>query len=234
MHPDQAAAPVPTWRRWLFPGLALVATLAALAAFWAARQVALTGQSATAVPPSGGTDGFVGAVVQPPSEAPDFTFPTADGGTFRLEDARGKAVVLFFGFTSCPDVCPNTLTQLAVGLRELGPLAEDVVPVFVSVDPARDTPAIVAPFLEGYDDRVVGLVPDEEALSEVAEAYGVVYYREYPGGVPTESLQYTMTHTASLFLIDPDGRLRAALVPPYTPSDIAHDVRLLLGGEPES
>jgi len=225
-----ADAPVAAWRRWLFPTLALVATLAAVTAFWAARQVARDRDEVAVVgPPVAAVDpGFVGAVIQPARPAPRLAMPAHDGSWFDLDHARGNVVALFFGFTSCPDVCPMTLTHLVYAMRQLGDDAERVRPVFVTVDPDRDSAHIVTVFLRGYDERIVGLVPDAAALRDAASRYGVVYQKDIPAGQPTDTPHYTMTHTASVFLIDPDGLLRAALIAPFTPEDVVHDVRLLL------
>ena len=133
------------------------------------------------------------------------------GGPFRLTDQRGRAVTerdfrgrpmaVFFGFTHCPDVCPTTLTDMTNLMNTLGPAAERMQWVFVSVDWERDTPQAMADYLTAFDPRITGLSGTEAQIREVAQSFRVYYRR-----VPLEGGGYTMDHSASIFLLDGQGR----------------------------
>src|SRR5688500_17377584 len=121
----------------------------------------------------------------------------------RLEDFRGKAVVLFFGFTHCPDVCPTTLADIAQAIKTLGPDAERVQVLMVSVDPERDTPAALAKYVTAFDPRFLALRGDLAATRKVA-GESTRYFEKAKSGDG-----YTVTHSAQSYGIDPHGRLRA-------------------------
>jgi protein SCO1 len=163
----------------------------------------------------------------PPRPAPDFALlPAAGGAEFRLSDHLGKVVVLTFGYTSCPDVCPTVLAELAQVRERLGGAAKRVQIVYVSVDPDRDNPARLRGFTEQFDRSFVGLTGPMDQLAPVWKAYGVsVVRRDLPGSKPPT---YLIHHSASVFLVDPAGRLRV-MAPFGTPSDdVLHDIRILL------
>ena len=138
------------------------------------------------------------------------------GGEFQLVDHQGRRVtaatyagrhmLVFFGFTHCPDVCPLALGEVSVALDALGPeAAAKVQPLFVSVDPERDTPAILKDYVAAFDDRITGLTGTPEEIAAAARAYRV-YFKK----VPVEgALGYTMDHSAFVYLMGPDGRLEA-------------------------
>jgi protein SCO1/2 len=142
----------------------------------------------------------------------------------RLEDWRGKAVVLFFGFTHCPDVCPTTLADMAQVMRELGPLADRVQVLFVTVDPERDTQAALAKYVPAFDARFVGLRGTEEATRAVAKEFKI-YFEKRPGRTPGE---YSVDHSAQSYVIDPQGRLRLFVRHERIAQDLAPDLRALL------
>jgi protein SCO1/2 len=142
----------------------------------------------------------------------------------RLEDWRGKAVVLFFGFTHCPDVCPTTLADMAQVMRELGPLADRVQVLFVTVDPERDTQAALAKYVPAFDARFVGLRGTEEATRAVAKEFKI-YFEKRPGRTPGES---SVDHSAQSYVIDPQGRLRLFVRHERIAQDLAPDLRALL------
>src|SRR5712691_9672112 len=135
----------------------------------------------------------------------------AIGGPFRLVDQDGRPVsdqdlkghpfLVFFGFTHCPDVCPTTLFEISEVLRNLGPDADHTAALFVSVDPERDTPEAMRDYLASFDPHIRGLTGDATALAAVAKAYRV-YYKK----VPLEGGDYTMDHTAIVYLMDKEGR----------------------------
>ena len=137
--------------------------------------------------------------------------PVAIGGSFRLTDQNGKAVtdqdlkgkpfLVFFGFTHCPDVCPTTLFDVSEVLRSLGPDADRTAALFITVDPERDTAAALKDYLGSFDPHLRGLTGDADALAAVAKEYRV-YYKK----VPLDGGDYTMDHTAIVYLMDKDGR----------------------------
>jgi protein SCO1/2 len=129
--------------------------------------------------------------------------PVAIGGPFRLteQDLKGRPFLVFFGFTHCPDVCPTTLFDVSEVLRSLGPDADRTAALFITVDPERDTTAALKDYLGSFDPHLRGLTGDTDALATVAKEYRV-YYKK----VPLDGGDYTMDHTAIVYLMDKDGR----------------------------
>ncbi len=142
----------------------------------------------------------------------------------RLEDFRGKAVVLFFGFTHCPDVCPTTLADAAQAMRKLGPEADRVQVLFVTVDPERDTSKVLAAYVTAFDPRFLGLSGDLEATRRAAKEFKV-YFEKRPGKTPED---YSIDHSAQSYVIDPQGRLRLFVRNDRLAEDLADDLRVLL------
>jgi protein SCO1/2 len=140
----------------------------------------------------------------------------------RLEDWRGKAVVLFFGFTHCPDVCPTTLADIAQAVRSLGSEADRVQVLMVSVDPERDTPESLAKYVTAFDQRFLGLRGDLEATKRVASEFKIYFEKRKQG----ES--YTVDHSAQSYVIDPQGRLRLLVRHDRIAQDLAPDLRAIL------
>lgn len=142
----------------------------------------------------------LGARPETPRAVP-FTLIDQDGRPRTDEDFRGRWVLVYFGYTYCPDVCPTTLAVMANTLGQLGTQADRVVPVFVSVDPTRDTPAVLKSYLASFGLRFVGLTGKPDAIAKLAHAYGV-YFQKHPlaGG------NYSVDHTSAIYLLDPDGR----------------------------
>ncbi|MBB3930446.1 protein SCO1/2 [Kaistia hirudinis] len=130
----------------------------------------------------------------------------AGGGRFTTPDIGGKPYAIFFGFTRCPNVCPTTLSDLTLDMDELGPLADRFKVLFVSVDPDRDTPESMHDYLSAFDPRIVGLSGTTAEIAAIAKDYRV-YYRK----VPTEGGDYTMDHTASVYLMNAKGQLVGTL-----------------------
>jgi protein SCO1/2 len=133
-----------------------------------------------------------------------FRLTDQDGRTVTDQDLKGKPFLVFFGFTHCPDVCPTTLFEVSEILRGLGPDAERVRAVFITVDPERDTPKALKDYLSSFDRHMMALTGDEAAIAAVAKGYRV-YYKK----VPLEAGGYTMDHTAIVYLMDKDGRFVA-------------------------
>jgi protein SCO1 len=140
----------------------------------------------------------------------------------RLEDFRGKAVVLFFGFTHCPDICPTTLAEISQAVKKLGPDAERVQVLVVSVDPERDTPEALGKYVTAFDPRFLGLRGDLAATKKVAGEFKIYFEKRKTG----ES--YTVDHSAQSYVIDPQGRLRLLVRHDRIAQDLAADVRALL------
>lgn len=125
---------------------------------------------------------------------------SAEGKPFTDADLKGKPYAIFFGFTRCPNVCPTTLSDLTLDLEALGPLADRFTVLFVSVDPERDQPANMKEYLSAFDPRIVGLTGTPAEIADIAKAYRIFYEK-----VPTSGGDYTMNHTASVYLMAADG-----------------------------
>jgi cytochrome oxidase Cu insertion factor (SCO1/SenC/PrrC family) len=140
------------------------------------------------------------------------------GGPFTLEDGggkqvtdrdfRGKYMLVYFGYTFCPDVCPTTLSEVADALDRLGAKAESLQPIFITVDPARDTPAVMKQYAADFTPRLIGLTGSEEQIAKVAQAYRVYYAKHRMGPGPND---YAMDHSSVLYLMGPDGRFIAPI-----------------------
>lgn len=163
----------------------------------AAVAFVLPGPTGTTV---GGSASGVAAIGGP------FRLTTHDGTALTDAELRGKPFAVFFGFTHCPDVCPTTLFDITELLRELGPEANRLQVLFVSVDPARDTPELLRAYLSSFDPRITGLTGSEEEIAAAAKAY-----RAFHRKVPTEGGSYVMEHTATVYLMDRSGRFFSAL-----------------------
>lgn len=145
------------------------------------------------------------------------------GRTRRLEDFRGKAVVLFFGFTQCPDVCPTTLAEIAAAIEQLEPKdAERVQVLFVTVDPERDTPELLRHYVSAFDERIVGLRGDLAATRKVAQEFKIYFEKRKQGD------GYTVDHSAQSYVLDPQGRLRLLVRHERIGTDLAPDLRAIL------
>jgi protein SCO1/2 len=156
--------------------------------------------------------------------ARDFALTDQDGKPRTLADFRGKAVLMFFGYTHCPDVCPTTLSEMAAVMKQLGPDAERVQVLFVTLDPERDTPAVLKEYVPAFDPRFIGLSGSPEAIAKVAKEFRV-FYQKVPG---KEAGSYTLDHTAGSFVFDPQGRVRLFVRHGQGPEPVAHDLKMLL------
>jgi len=154
----------------------------------------------------------------------DFTLTDHTGKTRTLADFRGKAVVLFFGYTTCPDVCPTTLQTLAEAKKRLGPDGDKVQVLFVTVDPERDKPELLSAYVTTFDPSFLGLYGDAEATARTAKEFKIVYQKQ-PGRTPDT---YTMDHSAGTFVFDPAGRLRLYVGHGQDAELFEHDLRELL------
>ncbi len=154
----------------------------------------------------------------------DFSLTDFNGQRRTLADFRGKVVVIFFGYTHCPDVCPTTLAQLSETMQRLGADADRVQVLFVTVDPERDTPAVLAKYVPAFDKRFLGLYGTAGETAATAKAFKVIY-EKVPGSAPGD---YTMDHSAGTYLYDPEGRLRVFVGYGQGADVFTHDIRELL------
>lgn len=149
-----------------------------------------------------------------------FRLTDQNGQPFSDQDLRGKSFLVFFGFTHCPDVCPTTLFEISEIMRKLGSEADHTAALFITVDPERDTPGAMKDYLSSFDPHIHGLTGDPAAVAAVAKAYRV-YYKK----VPLEGNDYTMDHTAIVYLMDKDGRFVSPFNMKRTAEVAAADLR---------
>jgi len=166
---------------------------------------------------------FHGVVMQSGTPAPAIDLEATSGGRAGLDSFGGKLVVVYFGYTHCPDVCPTTLSSLNKALDLMGNGADDVQVVMVTVDPERDTVEYLADYMTYFDESFIGLTGPIEDISRIATAYGV-YFAADEGDIASG---YTVAHNASLMVIGRDGHLRLILPPELTADQIADDLRYL-------
>ena len=136
--------------------------------------------------------------------AKDFSLADADGKVRTLADFKGKVVVLFFGYAQCPDVCPTTMTDMAQVKQQLGAEGDKLQVIFVTIDPARDTPAVMKAYMGAFDPSFIALIPTPGQLAAMAKDFKV-YYKKVDGATPTS---YSMDHSAASYIYDTHGRLR--------------------------
>jgi protein SCO1/2 len=156
--------------------------------------------------------------------AKGFTLTDHTGKPRTLADFKGKAVVVFFGYTQCPDVCPTTMAEMASVMQKLGPLADQVQVLFITLDPERDTQELLANYVPAFDKRFLGLRGTPEQTAKTAKEFKV-FYSKVPG---TDPGSYTIDHTAGSYVFDRDGRLRLFIRHGQGPDPIVHDLRQLL------
>jgi protein SCO1/2 len=161
-------------------------------------------------------------VFEPPRAAPDFSLQGSDGKELKLSRYRGKVVILEFGFTSCPDVCPTTLAALAQARKRLVADGKDVQVLYVTVDPERDDAAQMRKYLANFDPSFVGGTGTAEQLEAVQKEYGIAAKRVSAGN------GYAFDHSSFTYLIDGAGKLRALMPYGHAPADYVHDVKVLL------
>lgn len=173
------------------------------------------------------TAAFHGMTIDQTDFGRDFLLNDPAGQPRRLSDFRGKAVVIFFGYTQCPDVCPTTLSTLAEVMSLLGEDARRVQVLFVTLDPQRDTRELLANYVPRFHPSFIGLSGDAAATAAVAREFRV-YYLQRPGSLPGH---YSLDHTATSYLYDPQGRLRLAEKQGENAEKLAADLRRLLAGQ---
>jgi len=188
------------YRRTLWIGLPLLAALAAISAILYLRQ----------------ERSFRGAVIDPPAPAAEINLTDHTGQPFLLSSLRGQIVVLFFGYTNCPDECPLTMAHLKQAYDILGERAEEVRVAMISTDPQRDTPQALEEFVGKFDPTFLGLTGTTEELARAWSDYGVLV----DGGGEI--------HSTIIYVIDRRGNLRLTFVPDSPPGDVASDLKILL------
>jgi protein SCO1/2 len=168
---------------------------------------------------------FMGTEYPEGIPADDFTLTDTEGRPYQFSNREGKITLLFWGYTSCPDVCPVTLSEAKQLILGLGDEAEQVEFLFITVDPERDTPEVLQKYTAAFHPDITGLTGTPEELTAVQEAYGI-----YAAKVPLENSAagYSMDHSARVFLVDGDGRLRLSYAYGTPADDIVQDVRYLL------
>jgi protein SCO1/2 len=186
-------------------GVALALLLTTLAPTWAAN-----------------VDALRAGAFDPPRQAPELALEGSNGEPLNLSRYRGKVVVLGFGYTSCPNVCPVTLAVLAQARKKLGARANDVQVVYVTVDPERDSVQRLKQYLSAFDKSFVGGTGTAPRLAEARKAYGISAERVETGNT------YAVAHSSFTYLIDKQGRIRALMPFGQTADDYVHDLKLLL------
>jgi protein SCO1/2 len=171
---------------------------------------------------AGETEGLKAGVFNPPREAPDFAVRGSDGTALTLNRYRGKVVVLGFGYTSCPNVCPVTLAVLAQAHRKLGPLGSQVQVIYLTVDPERDNAERLKQYLAGFDATFVGGTGTAAQMAAVRASYGVTAEKHGTGS------DYAVAHSSFVYLITRDGKLRALMPFGHKADDYVHDISMLL------
>ena len=156
----------------------------------------------------------------------NFALTDHHGQPRTLADFKGKVVTIFFGYTQCPDVCPTALSGMSTVMQELGPEADRVQVIFVTVDPERDTQELLAEYVPVFDKRFLGMVGEPEKIAEIAKDFRVFYRK-------SGDLQghYTIDHTAGTYVFGPDGRLRLYVKHAEDPMVVAADIKALLAGK---
>lgn len=214
-QPEQKPQPKTQGRKWLY---VIVGLLTGLFFGWIVLSI-VVGR------PYFGRVQYHGTVLQSPQPAPNFTLTAVSDQEVSLRDFQNKVVLLYFGYTYCPDVCPATMVELKQAIEALPARDADRVQVImVSVDPLRDTPEQLASYVTHFHDSFIGVTGSEQELLGIVTQYGV-YYEKHEG---TPASGYLIDHTATVTLVDKDGRIR--IVYPFDTSgeDIAADLRYLV------
>lgn len=177
-------------------------------------------------PSSPPAHGFNGSDITGADFGRDFSLADSDGRTRRLADFRGKVVLVFFGFTQCPDVCPTELARLADLRQRLGADADKVQVVFITLDPERDTAELVRNYARAFDASFEGLRGDPGTTAATAKEFRI-FYQKVPGSAPD---RYSLNHSTNIYAYDPAGRLRLLLQGALTPEQMVADLRALIAG----
>jgi protein SCO1 len=170
---------------------------------------------------------FKATVLQPAKAIDDFSLPASDGSTFTLSDHKDRFVILYFGYTNCPDVCPATLAQLQQMTQKLGPDASKVEVAFVTVDPERDTLDVLKAYLSHFNPAFVGLRPtDDSQITGLTKQFGIYYELATPDAM---TMQYEVNHTSSVMVLNQMG-LKAIFGSDISGADMAADLQEIMKG----
>jgi protein SCO1/2 len=168
---------------------------------------------------------FAGRELTPPLPAPDFTLQATNGSDFRLSQLRGKVVLISFGYTFCPDVCPTTLVELSQVRARLGDAAKRMQVAFITLDPGRDSLERLRIYTAAFDPSFIGLTGSDEQLAQVRKMYGVTAEKQ---AVPGTAAPYLIAHSAYTYVIDREGRLRLLFPFGLSVEEMADDIVQLL------
>ena len=166
--------------------------------------------------PGGGTDNLAGLRLGGP-----FTLVDQHGATVTDSAFRGRWMLVYFGYTYCPDVCPTELQAISAALDRLGPDAAKIVPIFITIDPDRDTPTILGDYVKLFDDRFIALTGSSQQIHDIAQLYRVYYAKVTTKG----ATDYLMDHSSFMYLMGPDGAFRTLLRPGGTPAELADAIK---------
>ena len=151
----------------------------------------------------------------------DTVLVNSDGQTFRLEESGGKWLILFFGYASCPDVCPMSLAYLNRELMAAGAASEQFQPIFISVDPKRDRPEVLKRYVGAFSNRIIGATGSDEALQALSKKLGVYYEIESQSPEDLAAGNYTIVHSGAFFIVSPGGKLIKTISPPQAPGALS-------------
>jgi protein SCO1 len=165
------------------------------------------------------------AAVQPPHIGGHFELLAQDGRTVTDASFRGKWLLIYFGYTFCPDVCPGTLMEMTRAMQNIGPLAEKVQPIFITVDPARDTPKVMGDYLQSFDPRFVGLSGTPQQTAAAAKVFHVYYSQKR---LDTDSSEYVFDHSSYIYIIDPNGNFVTLLAGDMPGHEVAKNLKHLI------
>ena len=154
-----------------------------------------------------------------------FALENSSGKTVTAADFRGKYMLVYFGYTYCPDVCPTTLNAVAAALDTLGPKAKDLAPIFITLDPQRDTPQMMQRYTAAFSPDLIGLTGTPGEIAKVAKEYRVYYAKHVTGPGPND---YSMDHSSIIYLMGPDGKFIAPVRADEPPADMAADISKLM------
>jgi len=210
LSPEAAPAPKPTGRRWAIFGLVAIVVAALFLALVVLLPRPVTFQ--------------YGTLLDAQEPLTDFTLDSSLGTSVALSDFRGKYVLLYFGYTNCPDVCPLTLAEMRGALDRLGGKADKVQPIFITLDPARDTPEHMAAYLQFFHPTLVGLTGPLEQIQELATRFGIFFEQRESDSASG----YLVDHTSVVLVVDPEGRLRGVFPNGVTGEQMASDLDSLI------
>ncbi len=195
------------------------------------RRTALLLAAGLPIPALADTPRLKAGVFEPAQAAPEFALKGSDGAALNLARFKGRLVMLVFGFTLCPEVCPTTLATLAQARKDLGPAASDVQVVYVTVDPERDDIDRIRQYLAAFDKSFIGGTETPEKLAAMRKRYGVVAEKIASKQQSSQSQAYGMNHSTSVWLIDRKGKLKAMMPYGHPAQDFVHDLKLLLAAK---